>query len=126
LENTFPGLDMLRSSCAAAATASEQEANKKHSVNGYIFCNMPEIMVPEGARLRLVLIGVGGEDDMHTPGFTNHVQETPAGSTYVVELYPGSARVSGLYAGKEPRKEPRVSGRVPGMELSLIMAAARL
>lgn len=77
-----------------------QEANKKHSVNGYIFCNMPEISVPEGSKLRLVLIGVGGQSDMHTPGFTNLIQNTPTGSSYVVELFPGSARIAGMYAGK--------------------------
>lgn len=76
-----------------------QEANKKHSVNGYIYCNMPDIQAPEGARLRLILIGAGGETDMHTPGFTNLVQHTPTGSTYVVELYPGAAQVVGMNAG---------------------------
>ena len=76
-----------------------QEANRKHSVNGYIMCNMPEIEVPQGARLRLILIGVGSETGMHTPGFTDLVQHTPEGPTYVVELYPGMAKVVGMNAG---------------------------
>lgn len=79
-----------------------QEANKKHSVNGYILCNMPDIVVPEGSKLRLILIGVGGEDDMHTPGFTDLIQNTPSGSSYVVELYPGAAHVVSMYAGEPP------------------------
>ena len=77
-----------------------QEANKKHSVNGFIFCNMPEVRVPQDARVRFVLIGVGGETDMHTPGFTNHLQQTAEGSGYVVELFPGAARISNLLAGQ--------------------------
>ena len=77
-----------------------QEANKKHSVNGFIFCNMPEVTVPQDAQVRFVLIGVGGETDMHTPGFTNHVQQTAEGSSYIVELFPGAARISNLLAGQ--------------------------
>ncbi len=57
-------------------------------------------MVPEGAKMRLILIGVGGETDMHTPGFTNLLQNTPSGSSYVVELYPGAAHVVGMFAGE--------------------------
>ena len=77
-----------------------QEANKKHSVNGFIFCNMPEASVPQDSHVRFVLIGVGGETDMHTPGFTNHLQQTAEGSGYVVELFPGAARISNLLAGQ--------------------------
>ena len=80
---------------------ASQEANKKHSVNGFLFCNMPDIVVPEGAKLRLILIGAGGDTDMHTPGFSNLVQNTPSGASYVVELYPGQARVVGMYAGAQ-------------------------
>jgi len=76
-----------------------QEANKKHSVNGFIFCNMPQISVPQDSHVRFVLIGVGGETDMHTPSFTGHLQQTPDGGTYVVELFPGAARTSNLIAG---------------------------
>ena len=76
-----------------------QEASRKHFVNGYIFCNMPEVRVQQGARLRLLLIGIGSETGMHTPGFTDLVQHTPGGASYVVELYPGMAKVVGMYAG---------------------------
>ena len=76
-----------------------QEANKKHSVNGFIFCNMPEVTVPQDAQVRFVLIGVGGETDMHTPGFTNHLQQTAEGAGFVVELFPGAGRISNLLAG---------------------------
>ena len=48
---------------------------------------------------RLVLIGVGSETGMHTPGFTDLVQRTPEGSSYVVELFPGMAKVVGMHAG---------------------------
>ena len=77
-----------------------QEANKKHSVNGFIFCNMPEASVPQDSHVRFVLIGVGGETGMHTPSFTNHLQRTAEQAAYVVELFPGAARVSNLLAGE--------------------------
>ena len=77
-----------------------QEANKKHSVNGFIFCNMPEVMVPQDSHVRFVLIGVGGETDMHTPSFTNHLQQTADEASYVVELFPGAARTGNLIAGR--------------------------
>ncbi|CAL8466619.1 g6155 [Coccomyxa elongata] len=107
---------MLQTNLDAAAAANRslntsdpnyEEANKKHSVNGYIFCNMPDIVVPEGSKLRLILIGVGGEDDMHTPGFTDLIQNTPSGASYVVELYPGAAHVVGMYADVAGRWEFR-------------------
>ena len=79
-------------------------------MNGYLFCNMPDIIVPEGTKLRLILIGVGGATDMHTPGFTNLVQNTPSGGSYVVELYPGQARVVGMYAGARRSLLPGLFG----------------
>lgn len=79
-------------------------------MNGYLFCNMPDIIVPEGTKLRLILIGVGGATDMHTPGFTNLVQNTPSGGSYVVELYPGQARVVGMYAGARQSLLPDLFG----------------
>ena len=94
-----------------------QEASRKHSVNGYTFCNMPEVSVLQGARLRLLLIGIGSETGMHTPGFTDLVQHTPQGASYVVELYPGMAKVVGMYAGARLTRPPGVQGfsRVLGL-----------
>ena len=77
-----------------------QEANKKHSVNGFIFCNMPEASVPQDSHVRFVLLGVGDEVGMHTPSFTGHVQKTAEEAAYVVELFPGAARISNLLAGR--------------------------
>ena len=79
-----------------------QEANKKHSVNGFIFCNMPEASVPQDSHVRFVLIGVGDEVGMHTPSFTGHLQNTAEQAAYVVELFPGAARISNLLAGQIP------------------------
>lgn len=97
-----------------------QEASRKHSVNGYTFCNMPEVRVRQGARLRLLLIGIGSETGMHTPGFTDLVQHTPSGASYVVELYPGMAKVVGMYAGVQAchaNRGFRVSVRFRGCAL---------
>ena len=81
-----------------------QETDKKHSVNGFIFCNMPEVSVPQDAQVRFVLIGVSCKTGMHTPGFINHLQHTAEQATFAVELFPVAARISNLLAGKRPAR----------------------
>ena len=45
----------------------------KHGINGYIYCNLPGLTAPRGSTLRLLLVGMGSEGDMHSPAFTSQV-----------------------------------------------------
>lgn len=76
-----------------------QESMKKHSVNGYLFCQQPSVAAQQGQLLRLVLMGVGGETDMHTPVFTDNLLVSPGGARYTRTLLPGSVRVVELTTG---------------------------
>jgi hephaestin len=43
------------------------EQNLKHSINGYLFGNMPMITLHQGERVRWYLMDMGTETDLHTP-----------------------------------------------------------
>jgi len=53
--------------CAPVNTADFVEGNKKHAMNGYLFGNMPMPVMHVGERVRWYLLGMGNEDDLHTP-----------------------------------------------------------
>lgn len=75
---------------------------KKHSVNGYLFCQQPPVVVQQGADVRLILIGIGGEKDMHTPVFTDSLLVTPSRASYTKALLPGTVRVVEVTTGALP------------------------
>ena len=76
-----------------------QESMKKHSVNGYMFCQQPPVVAVQGQDVRIILIGIGGETDMHTPIFTDSVLVSPDATAYTRTLLPGSVRVVQLTTG---------------------------
>lgn len=71
-----------------------QEAGLMHSMNGYIFGNLPGLVTKKGDRVRWHLIGMGNEVDLHTPHW--HGETATIGApdvarrTDVVELLPAS------------------------------------
>jgi hypothetical protein len=44
-----------------------EEANLKHSINGYLFGNQPMVTVHKGERVRWYVMSMGTETDLHTP-----------------------------------------------------------
>lgn len=44
-----------------------KESNKKHAINGYIFGGPPDLTIHKGERVRWYLLGLGNENDIHTP-----------------------------------------------------------
>ncbi|HVW34807.1 MAG TPA: multicopper oxidase domain-containing protein [Acidimicrobiia bacterium] len=44
-----------------------KESNLKHSINGYIFGNMPELDLKRGEKVRWYVMGAGTETGLHTP-----------------------------------------------------------
>ena len=45
----------------------QQDANRFHSINGYIFGNLPMPRMKQGEHVRWYLVALGGEADLHTP-----------------------------------------------------------
>ncbi len=71
-----------------------EEEGLMHSMNGYIYGNLPGLVTREGDRVRWHLIGMGNELDLHTPHW--HGETATIGAphvarrTDVVELLPAS------------------------------------
>ena len=85
-----------------------QESMKKHSVNGYMFCQQPPVVAMQGQDVRVILMGIGGKTDMHTPIFTDSVLLSPGNVAYTRTLLPGSVRVVELTTGARPLLAPWV------------------
>lgn len=61
-----------------------------HSLNGYIFGNLPGLVMKNGERVRWYLLGMGNEQDLHTPHWHGETVSDKTRNTDVVELLPGS------------------------------------
>lgn len=61
-----------------------------YAINGYIFGNLPGLMMPEGAKVRWYLLGMGNEIDIHSPHWHGKTVFDGRRNTDVVELQPGS------------------------------------
>jgi hypothetical protein len=61
-----------------------------YAINGYIFGNLPGLMMQQGDKVRWYLLGMGNEKDLHTPHWHGKTVSTGARNTDVIELLPGS------------------------------------
>ena len=61
-----------------------------HSMNGFVFGNLPGLLIKKGERVRWHLLSMGNEKDLHTPHWHGKVVDFGKGHTDVVELLPGS------------------------------------
>jgi FtsP/CotA-like multicopper oxidase with cupredoxin domain len=66
------------------------DAGLFHAINGYVFSNLPGLVMKQGERVRWYLLGMGNERDLHTPHW--HGKTVKWGNRYtdVVELLPAS------------------------------------
>ena len=74
------------------------ESNLMHSINGYVFGNLPGLRMRVGDRVRWYTIGMGTEVDLHTPHWHGETLLMNGGGqmgmrTDMVELLPGSMKV---------------------------------
>jgi Multicopper oxidase len=67
-----------------------KDAGMFYAINGYIFGNLPGLVMKKGDRVRWYLMGMGSEKDLHTPHW--HGERVTAGGRNmdVVELLPAS------------------------------------
>jgi manganese oxidase len=69
---------------------SGADAGLFHSINGYIFGNLPGLVMKQGERVRWYLLGMGNERDIHTPHWHGETVKLGRRYTDVVELLPAS------------------------------------
>lgn len=74
------------------------ESNMKHTINGYIFANLPLMNMRQGERVRWYLMGMGSEADLHTAHWHGNTVLWHGYRTDVVELLPASMKVADMVA----------------------------
>jgi hephaestin len=74
------------------------ESNLMHSVNGYVFGNLPldALTMKKGERVRWYLMGMGTEVDLHTPHWHGNTVTALGMRTDVVNLLPASMVVADM------------------------------
>ncbi len=73
-----------------------QESNLMHTINGFVFGNMPLPTMRVGEHVRWYLLGMGSEVDLHTPHWHGNVVLVNGMRTDVVELLPASMKVADM------------------------------
>ena len=66
------------------------ESNLKHSINGFLYGNLPGLEMTEGEKVRWYLFGMGSEEDLHTPHWHGQTSVSMGQRVDVVDLLPGS------------------------------------
>lgn len=61
-----------------------------YTINGYSFGNLPGLVMNNGERVRWHLLGMGDEDDLHTPHWHGNTVADGSRYTDVIELLPAS------------------------------------
>jgi FtsP/CotA-like multicopper oxidase with cupredoxin domain len=67
-----------------------KERGLMHSINGFIFGNLPGLVTNNGERVRWYVLGMGNEVDLHSPHWHGRTGRHNGRSTDVLELLPGS------------------------------------
>jgi hephaestin len=72
------------------------ESNKMHSINGYMFGNLPGLTMNKGQRVRWYLMGMGTEVDLHTPHWHGNTLLIDGHRQDVTELLPASLKAADM------------------------------
>ena len=82
----------------AALLAPAAELNRFHSINGFVFGNLPMMRMKRGERVRWYLVALGDESDLHTPHWHGNTVLHEGHRTDVIELLPASMQVADMQA----------------------------
>jgi FtsP/CotA-like multicopper oxidase with cupredoxin domain len=75
------------------------QQGQRHTINGFVFGNLPGLEANEGERVRWYLYGLGSETDFHTAHWHGlRVLEEGRRRTDVVELLPATMKVADMNA----------------------------
>jgi FtsP/CotA-like multicopper oxidase with cupredoxin domain len=69
------------------------ESNLMHSINGYVYGNLPGLEMSVGERVRWYMLGMGTEVDLHTPHWHGNTGTWAGMRSDIVELLPASMKV---------------------------------
>ncbi len=72
--------------------------NRFHSINGFVFGNLPMMRMKNGEHVRWYLVALGGEHDLHTPHWHGNTVLHEDRRTDVIELLPASMKVADMRA----------------------------
>jgi len=75
-----------------------KDAGLFHTINGYVFGNLPGLIMKQGDRVRWHLLSMGNEKDLHTPHWHGKTVNYGARHVDVVELLPGSMATADMTA----------------------------
>jgi len=73
-----------------------QESNLKHSINGYIFGNLPGLTMRDGQHVRWYVMAMGTEVDLHTPHWHGNTLTVNGMRTDVISLLPAQMTVADM------------------------------
>jgi manganese oxidase len=92
-ENGSLWIDKNKESLAKQPAADDEnfeESNLMHSMNGYMFGNLPGVTMKVGERVRWYVMGMGTEVDIHTPHWHGGVVTANGMKTDVVSVFPAT------------------------------------
>lgn len=69
------------------------ESNLMHSINGFVYGNLPGLEMKLGERVRWYMLGMGTEVDLHTPHWHGNTGTWAGMRSDIVELLPASMKV---------------------------------
>jgi FtsP/CotA-like multicopper oxidase with cupredoxin domain len=72
------------------------ESNLKHSINGYIFSNLPGLTMRVGERVRWYVFALGSTDDMHTPHWHGNTLLHAGRRMDTVGVFPATSLVADM------------------------------
>ncbi len=70
-----------------------EESNLMHSINGFVFGNLPGLDMRSGEHVRWYELGMGTEVDLHTPHWHGNTLVWNGNRTDVIELLPASMKM---------------------------------
>ena len=74
------------------------DSGRFYAINGYVFGNLPGLAVKAGSRVRWYLMGMGGEQDIHTPHWHGKTVLFQNRHADVIELLPASTATVDMVA----------------------------
>ena len=92
-ENSSLWLDTNLSALSAPPSPDDEgfiESNLMHSINGYVFGNLPGLTMHKGERVRWYVMAMGTEVDLHTPHWHGNTVLTGGMRADVVSLLPAT------------------------------------
>ncbi|XP_022525192.2 ceruloplasmin [Astyanax mexicanus] len=87
--------DNIKTHCTVPAKVKKDdedfiESNKMHSINGYVFGNLPDLSMCMGNKIHWHLFGIGNEVDVHSAFFHGQVLTNRRHRTDTVSLFPAT------------------------------------